>query len=343
MNKNVCVVINFYSYLKQIQNIIISTIMALFLVLSSSATFSQETKFPTKTVTLLLPYPTGGVADAVARRMSERLSALWKVPVIVSSKPGAGGNLGAGIVAKADPDGYTILLTVYDGLVITKAFAANVGFDPARDLTAVALPTLSTTVIVAHPSIPPKDFTSFARYAKANPGKLNFGSNGIGSSYHLALEQLNAVMGTDILHVPYKGSAQVMIDLIAGRLDATIVTAFLALPYVNDGRVRAVAIASAERSPLFPGIPTIAESGYPGYEASVGMGVFVPAGTPEALITRLNTDISKVMNEADLRKQFLNEGTVTTNLTASEVALRFQKDVTAMQLLIARKNIKLDF
>jgi len=343
MNQNISYAVNFYLYLKQIENTIIRMILALLLAICSTATFSQEIKFPTKTVTLLLPFPTGGVADTIARRMSERLSTLWKVPVIVNSKPGAGGNLGAGMVAKADPDGYTLLLTVYDGLVITKAFAANVGFDPTRDLVAVALPTLSTTVIVAHPSIPPKDFTSFARYAKANPGKLNFGSNGIGSSYHLALEQLNAVMGTEILHVPYKGSAQVMIDLIAGRLDATIVTAFLALPYVNDGRVKAVAIASAERSSLFPGIPTIAESGYPGYEASVGMGVFVPAGTPEALIARLNTDISNVINEIDLRKQFLNEGTVTTNLTAAEVAARFQKDVTAMKSLIARKNIKLDF
>lgn len=303
---------------------------------------AQESRFPTRPVSLVLPFPPGGLADAVARRLADRLSALWKVPVVVNNKPGAGGNMGAAQVASAEPDGYTLLITVYDGLVITKAFGAKVGFDPTKDLVAVALPTLSSTVIVVHPSVPAKDFPGFIAHAKANPGKLNFGSNGIGSSYHLALEQLNAVAGTDIRHVPYKGSSQVMLDLLAGRLDATIVTAFLGMPHVNEGKVKPLAIGSAERSPLLPGIPTVAESGYPGYEASIGMGVFAPAALPASLVARLNADIRKVMQEPELRKQFLSEGTVVTNLSASEFADRFQKEVVKLQDLIARKNLKIE-
>lgn len=303
---------------------------------------AQESLYPARPVTLVLPFPPGGLADAVARRLADRLTTLWKVPVVVSNKPGAGGNLGASQVASAQADGYTLLITVYDGLVITKASGAKVGFDPTRDLVAVALPTLSSTVIVANPSVPAKDFRGFIAHAKANPGKLNFGSNGIGSSYHLALEQLNAMAGTDIGHVPYKGSSQVMLDLLAGRLDATIVTAFLGMPYVSDGRVKPLAIGSAERSALLPGIPTVAESGYPGYEASIGMGVFAPAALPQTLVARINADIRKVMQDPELAKQFLSEGTVVTDLSPAQFADRFQKEVVKLQDLIARKNIKME-
>jgi tripartite-type tricarboxylate transporter receptor subunit TctC len=335
--------VNSFSRRKALACSLVAALAPVGAFLAADPAAAQEAQFPTRPVTLILPFTPGGVADSVTRRMAERLTGLWKVPVLVENKPGAGGNLGAGFVAKAEPDGYTLLVTVFDGLVITKAFARKVGFDPSRDLVPVALPTRSTTVIVVNPSIPATDFRGLVAHAKAHPGKLNFGSNGMGSSYHLALEQLNALAEIDIGHVPYKGSSQVMVDLIAGRLDATIITAFLAMPYVKDGRVKSIAIGSGERSPLLPGIATVAESGYPGYEASLSMGVFAPGALPKPLIARINADIRKVMLEPELTKQFLSEGTVVTNLSAEQVTDRFQKDVRALQDLIVRKNLKIDF
>lgn len=312
--------------------------------LTALAAYAQQPAgdFPSRPVSLVLPFPPGGVADAVARRLSERLAALWKQPVLVENRPGAGGHLGAAQVARAPADGHTLMITVYDNLVIAKATGAKVGYDVDRDVIPVALATSSATVIIAHPTVPAKDLRELLVYAKANPGKLNFGSNGVGSSYHLALEQLNAAAGTDITHIPYKGSAQVMLDLVAKRLDVTIVSLFLAMPFISDGRLKALAIGSSERSPLLPAVPTVAESGLKDFDISMSLGIFAPSRMSPALVSRINGDIRKTVNETELFNKLKAEGTSAGDLTAEQFGARMQREAASLQRLIKTRNIQID-
>jgi tripartite-type tricarboxylate transporter receptor subunit TctC len=298
--------------------------------------------FPTRQVMLINPYPPGGLADAVARQLSNRISVLWKQPLVVDTRPGATGNLGAAIVAKSAPDGYTLLFTIPEALAITKASGANVGFDPAADLEPVALVALSSTVLIVNADSRLTTFKEFMDFAARNPGKLNFGTQGQGSSFHLALEQLKEMSGTDIVHVPYKGAAAALTDLLAGRIDAMIATTTLAAPNVKAGKVRAIAVTSGERLAQFEGIPTIAESGYPGFQYPVGLGVFVRAGTPKALVDRLNADIRKAMHDPSFLEILATSATVTTDLTAAEFRARWEREVTQVQRLISKANIRFE-
>lgn len=319
-----------------------AALCGILVVVAAAQLVHAQSDFATRQVILINPYPPGGLADAVARQLSSRISVLWKQPVVVDTRPGATGNLGAAIVAKAAPDGYTMLFTIPEALGITKASGANVGFDPAGDLEPVALVALSSTVLIVNADSKLKTFKDFMDFAAKNPGKLNFGTQGQGSSFHLALEQLKEMSGTDIVHVPYKGAAAALTDLLAGRIDAMIATTTLAAPNVKAGKVRAIAITSGERLTQFDGVPTVAESGYAGFQYPVGLGVFVRAGTPKALVDRLNADIRKVMHEASFLEILAASATVTTDLTASEFRVRWEKEVTQVQRLIAKANIKFE-
>ena len=298
--------------------------------------------FPTRQVTLVTPYPPGGLADATARQLSNRLSALWKQTVVVDTRPGANGNVAAGLVAKSAPDGYTLLFAIPEALGITKASGANVGFDPAADLTPVALVAESSTVLIVGADSPYKSFADFMAFAKANPGKVTFGSQGQGSQFHLALERLKLMSGTDIVHVPYKGAAPALTDLLGGRIDAMIATTTLASPNVKSGKVRVLAVTSGERLAQFPGVPTVAESGFAGFVYPVGLGIFVRAGTPRPLVDRLNADIRKVMHEPDFLEILAQSATTTTNLGAAEYQQRWAKEAQEIAQVISRANIKFE-
>ena len=311
-------------------------------LLALSFTVRAQVDFPARTVTLVNPYPPGGLADSTARQLANRLSTVWKQPVIVDTKPGANGNLAASIVAKSALDGYTLLFTIPEALAITKASAVNVGFDPAADLEPVALVALSSTVLVVSADSPFRTFKELLDYAAKNPGKLNFGTQGQGSAFHLALEQLKIMSGTDIVHVPFKGAAQALTEIIAGRLDAMIVTTTLAVPNVQAGRIRVIAVTSGARLPQFAGVPTVAESGFAGYEYPVGLGVFTRAGTPRPIIERLNADIRKVMHEPDFLELLAQTATITANLTAGEYQARWKRETSQLQQLIVKANIRFE-
>ena len=303
---------------------------------------SAQSAFPTRVVSLVTPYPPGGLADATARQLANRLTTLWKQSVIVDTRPGANGNVAASMVARSAPDGYTLLFAIPEALAITKASAANVGFDPATDLTPVALVAESSSVWIVGAESPYKTFKEFMEAAAKNPGKLTFGTQGQGSQFHLALERLKLMSGTDIVHVPYKGAAPALTDLIGGRIDAMIATTTLAAPNVKGGKVRVLAVTSGERLSQFPGAPTVAESGYAGFSYPVGLGVFVRAGTPAALVHRLNADIRKVMREPDMLEILAQSATATADLSAIDYQARWTREEQDLAQLIAKAKIKFE-
>ena len=298
--------------------------------------------FPTRLVTLVNPYPPGGLADSTARQLSVRLSAMWKQPVVVDTRPGANGNVAASIVAKSAPDGYTLLFAIPEALAITKASGANAGFDPATDLTPVALVAQSSTVLIVGADSPFKTFKEFMDFAAANPGKLTFGSQGQGSQFHLALERLKLLSATDIVHVPYKGAAPALTDLMGGRIHTMIATTSLATPNVKAGKVRVLVVTSGSQLAQFPGVPTLAQAGFAGLSFPVGLGVFVRAGTPRTVIDQLNADVRKVMHEADLLDILAQSATSTTDLTASEFQARWSREAQELAQLIAKASIKFE-
>ena len=302
----------------------------------------SQADYPSKPVTIVLPYPPGGLADATSRRLAQRLSEIWKVSVVVDSKPGAAGLLGAGLVAKAPADGYNLLFTIPETLSITKAARTSAGFDPINDFQPVALTALSSTVLTVPADSPHKSFKDFMEFARKNPGKLNFGVQGTGSTFHLALEQLKAMSNTYITAIPYKGAAPALTDLLAGRLDGMIVSTSVTLPHVQAGKLRVIAIASKDRVPQMPGVPTIAESGYAGYDSPVGLGVLVRAGTPKPIVDKLSADIRRVMHEPAMVEWLSNVATVTSNITPEEFRARMQREVQTYGQLIDKAGIKLE-
>jgi len=298
--------------------------------------------FPTRTVTIVLPYPPGGLADAVSRRLAHRLSEIWKVSVVVDNKPGAAGLMGANLVAKAPADGYNLLFTIPETLSISKAAGLGSGFDPVDDFQPISLVALSSTVLTVPAASPHKTFKDFIAFARQNPGKLNFGVQGVGSSFHLALEQLKAISGSDITAVPYKGAAPAMVDLLAGRIDGMIVSTSVTIPYVQSGKLRVIAMASKERVPQMPDVPTIAELGYPAYDAPVGLGVLVRAGTPKTIVHKLSKDILRVMHESAIVEWLATVAAVTSNHTPEEFKARIRREVQSYGQLIEKAGIKFE-
>lgn len=304
---------------------------------------AQE-RFPSRPVTLVVPWSPGAVVDNVGRRLALRLGELWGQTVIVKNEAGGGGNPAAAGVSRAPGDGHTLMLTLHDGLIIAKAANMKIGFDPLADLAPVGLVGQSVTVLVVKKDSPFKTFDDMVRHAKANPGKLNFGGNGTGTSLHFALERLNAAAGTSIVHVPYKGGAPAMMDVLAGRVDMMIATVSLAKPHMDAGTIRPIAVGNLQRSELFPGIPTVAESGYPGFEVptGVGLGLFAPPTTPRPLVERLNADLRKVVAEPETGAWLRSVGVAPEQLTSAQYGARLKTEVVLIDDLMRKFNIKLD-
>lgn len=298
------------------------------LVLLAVPCAAQAQGFPDRAVTIHLGYPPGGLGDSASRKMAQRLSEIWKVPVVVANKPGAAGLLAASIVATGPADGYNLLYIIPETLSVTKALRRpSPGFDPIDDLQPVALTALSSTVLAVPFDSPHRSFKDLIEFARKNPGKLNFGIQGIGSAYHLSMENLKTMAGADITMVSYKGVGLAITDLLAGRLDGMVFTTSVAIPHLEARKLRVLAIASGERIAQLPGVPTIAESGFPGYDVSVGLSVMVRAGTPRPIVDKLSADIRQVMNEPDMVKWLATVSTVTTNLSPDEFRERMQREM----------------
>lgn len=269
----------------------------------ATAAMAQATTFPSKPVRIVVPYAAGGIADILARQIAERLAAMYPQPVVVENRPGAGGHLGGELVAKSPADGYTLVLAT---IAHNGAFSMYKGlkYDPPNDLVPVALVAESAGVLIVNPAVPAKTLPEFIALAKAQPGKLNYASAGNGSAIHMATELFKHMTGTDLLHVPYKGSAPAMADLLGGQVQLMFENIATALPQIKAGKVRAIAVTGRARNASLPDLPTIAEAGVSGYAAEPWYTVSAPRGVPAEVMRKLNADIGQALRAPELVQRF---------------------------------------
>jgi tripartite-type tricarboxylate transporter receptor subunit TctC len=271
------------------------------------AALAQET-YPARPVRIIVPFAAGGVADALPRIVGQKLSENWGKPVIVENKPGASGNIGMELGARAAPDGYTLVLAPTGNLTVNPVLFPRLPFDTHKDFVPITVLASSPNVLVVHPSVPAKSFSALIAYAKANPGQLNFASPGEGSGAHLAGELLNIEAGIKTVHVPYKGMAPAVNDLLAGNVHMMFAGISTVLQHIQANKVIPIAIASPQRSPQLPDVPTVAESGVPGFDVTSWYGLIVRSGTPSDIVQKLQRDIAEVLKQDDVRAKLAGLG-----------------------------------
>jgi tripartite-type tricarboxylate transporter receptor subunit TctC len=264
--------------------------------------------YPTKPIRLLVGFAPGGVNDLVARTVAVRLSPRLTQQVVVENRPGAGGNIATELVARAAPDGYTMLLGSVASLAMSPALHGQVPFDPINDFAPITQAVGVSSLIVVHPAMPARSLKEFVALAKKQPGKLNLASPGTGSIAHLAAELFKKTAGINVVHVPYKGGAPALIDTLSGQIECLISVISTGAPHVKSGKLRGLAVTSDKRSPILPDVPSVAESGYPGYEASGWLGLLFPAKTPDPIVDRLYRETVAVINMPEAREQLQNAG-----------------------------------
>ena len=282
--------------------------------------------YPNRPVQIIVPFTPGTGMDILARTVGQKLSERWGQPVIVDNRPGASGNIGTDMVVKAAPDGYTLLITA-NTLVMTVSLYRNVPYDPIRDLAPVEKMAVGTMAFTLNPAVPAHTLKEFVAYAKANPGKLAYGSPGVGTPQHLATELLKSTTGVDMLHVPYKGSAGAITGLLSGDVAMMSNALHAVLPQVKAGKINAIAVGGPKRSRVAPEIPTVAESGYPDFDVDFWYGVLVPAETPREIIAKLNQDITQVLNSPEIRETLSSQGLEPVTGTPEQFAELIRTDL----------------
>ena len=277
-------------------------LITMLMALACGASAAAET-WPAKTVRIIVPFPPGSSPDLVARMLSDRLAQALGQPVIIENKPGAGGNIGTGLVAKAAPDGYTLGLSIPGPLAVNTVLYKKMEYDPFKELAPITLVALSPNVLVIDPKMGVSTVQEFVSYVKARPGKLNYGSVGNGSASHLTMELLKMRSGMDIVHVPYPGSPQVNTAILSGQIQAGFVVPATAMPLAQSGRLKALAVTSSVRSVVVPELPTVAEAGYPGFESSAWIGMVAPAKTPKPIVERLSRELVTIIRSQEVREK----------------------------------------
>ena len=283
------------------------TFLAGLLFVVAGAAFAQA--YPGKPIRIVVPYAAGGTSDILARQIGPKLTDAWGQPVIVENKPGANGNVGADFVAKSAPDGYTLLLTDLGGLVISASVYPKLPFNPSKDFSPVVMVSYSPHVLAVNPAVQVKDVKELIAMAKAYPGKLNFAVSGIGGAPHLAGIEFAQRMGLDWTYIPYKGGADAITGVIGGQAHVLFNGMLATWPHVTGGRLKALAISSAQRVPSAPETPTVAEQGLPGFETGSYQGIVGPSGIPRDTVVKLNSELVKVLNAAEMKERFAKQGT----------------------------------
>ena len=298
--------------------------------------------WPAKPIRMVVPFPVGGGSDSTARILSQRLQDRLKQQIIVENRTGAGGAIGTEFAARAAPDGYTILLGSASEIVMLPAVASKLSFDPLKDFVAIARVADVPLLLVTHPALPVNSTRDLIELARKRPGDINYGSAGNGSTSHLSMALFNSVTGTKMVHVPYKGSVQATTDLVGGMLQAGTNTMPAALPFVKSGRLRVLAITTPRRSPLLPEVPTVSESGVPGYEVTLWTGVFAPTGTPKEIVAQYGREIEASLAQADAKEALAKLGS-EANFSPLEPFTAFLKVDFARWVKLTREaNIRLD-
>ncbi|MDB5779699.1 MAG: hypothetical protein JWP93_2064 [Polaromonas sp.] len=299
---------------------------------------AAQAAYPSKTITIIVPFAAGGTTDILARILGQALTAELGQTVIVDNRAGAGGNIGGELAAKSPPDGYTLLLTSGGLVSINPAIYPKMSFDPAKDLMPVAAAARVLVFLEVKPTLPVKDVKEFIAYARANPGKLTYGSPGNGSSPHLAGEMFKDMTQTFSVHVPYRGAAPAMQDLLGGQVDFMFDPG-IGLNHVRAGKLRLLAIGSPKRSPLFPDVPTLGEAGLKGFDADTVFGFYAPAGTPPAIVARLNTEINKILATQAVKDRIAGLGGEVAPMTPAEFGAKAHEDTARFGKLIKDRRI----
>jgi tripartite-type tricarboxylate transporter receptor subunit TctC len=312
--------------------------LSLVLVLAVLAFGANAQSYPSRTVTIVTPFSPGGPVDAMARVFAAKLNESLGQPVVVENRAGGGGTLGMNSVAKAEPDGYTILYTP-NSIAINPALYRKLPFDAEKDLAPISQALSTTLVIAAHPKVGVKSVQDLVAMAKAQPGKLNFGSSGVGDPLQLAMEMLKTFTGTDMLAIPYKGQGPMFAALLAGEVDVAVVSLQGALAPHRNGQLRILAVTGPQRSRVIPDIPTVAESGVPGYDISSWHGFFAPAGTPPAIIARLQKEVARAAYLPDVRQRVEATGNEVVGSTPEEFAAKFRTDLARFKKIVQDARI----
>ena len=298
--------------------------------------------YPTKPIRLVVPFPPGGATDILARDVAQKLTEAWGQSVIVDNRPGAGGNIGSELVAKSAPDGYTLEMGTVGTHAINASLYAKMPYDHVKDFTPVILVAGVPNVLVVNPAVPANSVAELVAYAKANPGKLNFASSGNGTSIHLSGELFKVMAGVQITHIPYKGSAQALQDLLAGQVQLMFDNLPPSLPQIKAGKLRALAVTSATRAPALPDVPTLAESGLPGFEASSWFGILAPAGTPAPIVAKLNAEVANWLATPEAKEKLLKQGANPAGGTPQDFAKHIAAETAKWAKVVKDSGAKID-
>ncbi len=295
---------------------------------------SAQTSYPEKPVRVVAPFPAGSGTDISARIVTQKLSELWAKPVVVENVPGAAGSVGAERVAKSAPDGYTLLFSGDAAMTTNVTLYPKLAYDPLRDFAPIMNFLETPNILIVHPSLPVKSVKELVALAKSRPGEITYASSGAGTSTHLAGALLANRAAVELSHIPYKDVAVAMTDVIGGRVTMYFGNTLFTLPQVRAGKVRAIAVSSLQRIPVVPELPTIAESGYPGFSAVAWFGLLAPAGTPAAILTKLQHDAARVIAMPDVRSKYTENGGIVIGNTAAEFAAQIKAEIVSKGNLV---------
>jgi tripartite-type tricarboxylate transporter receptor subunit TctC len=308
-----------------------------FAALSASA--QTATNYPSKPIKIIVPFPPGGTTDALARILGQRFTAAWGQPVVVENRPGAGATVGADVVAKSPADGYTLLMGAAHH-TIAQAVYGKLPYNFGRDFAPVSVIALVPNMVVVNANVPAKTIQELVALANAQPGKLNYGTAGAGTAHHLIGEMFKLRTGVDIMHVPYKGSAPALADLVGGQVQLMFDTVTSGLPQIKAGKTRALAVTTAKRSSAMPDVPTLSETILPGFDVGTWFGIVAPAGTSPAIVEKIHAEIASTVNAPDVRKHLLEMGAEPVGNSPSEMAAQIKSELSAYESLA--KQIKLN-
>jgi tripartite-type tricarboxylate transporter receptor subunit TctC len=312
----------------------------LLLMLCTMAALAQP--FPSKPVRIVNPFAPGGATDILARHMGQKLTELWGQPAVVENRAGASGALGVEHVAKSAPDGYTMLIATQTTHAVNPALYAKLPYDPAKDFAPLTLAGSTPLALLVHPAMPVHDVKDLVAHAKANPGRLSYASGGNGTSQHLTMELLKTMTGTFMLHIPYKGAGPAMTDFLGGQVNLMFDNLPTALPHVNSGKLRALAVSTAKRSALAPELPTMAESGLAGFDLATWFAFFAPAATARELVEKISADMRRVLAQPDTRERLTAIGVDVAGTTPEELAQFHRAELAKWARIVKDSGAKLD-
>jgi tripartite-type tricarboxylate transporter receptor subunit TctC len=318
----------------------IAVLYGIWLLALTHCAFAQN--YPSKPVRWIVTYPPGGPTDVVARAVGAKLTAAWDQQVVIDNRAGAGGVIGTELAAKSVPDGYTLLLGTSAGLSINPALSSKLPYDAVKDFAPISLLVINPQILVVNTAVPVSSVKDLVALAKSRPGQLNYASVGQGTPNHLGMELLKSLTGIDMVHIPYKGTGPAITDLLGGQVQVMFNSMPSVLPHVRTGKLKGLAVGSAQRSPAAPDIPTVAEAGVPGFEYVTWYGMFAPAQTPKGIITKLNAQVAKILAEPEMAQRLASQGAEPRSSTPEALAKFMRDETERWKKVIRSAGIKVD-